>query len=927
MFFFTSQDTSLNSHIGTLHLGGDSSFHYVTGDPKEGFRFDLNIQRKKTKFRVKKQYDREMWRGYIEAVITGRVPQDVTLSPQDLHIIESKCPSPSPSPSISASERRPSAPLLSADLNGSASSSSSLWHTGRERCPSLPSLVSTSTGSSGGDGGFDPPGLRNVVNFTIHDPSQHSFDSGVSDNTGGPFMMHKFDTEENASPPSWFFEDCNRSVAEKVLTTECRRYGNTLMRVSNSARPFGSYVISKRLESSDKIVHYEVMRVAEGYKINAENTSSAMKTLGEVMKFFIQLSGPSTTHPMQCNDLRKLGIQLDDYDRGPIGPHLDQPLPRVASQNFVKQENYEVPNQQGTPPPHPPPCPVPAPPSLPPSLAKAPYKTWGKETAVGARWDGQPGSGPAAKTVGPADRWQQRPDSAKPSAMQMSQSLQEMNAVANLEAVLTREEQRGRARGAADNKRPLPPVPSDAPPKPCGPGSSIGYVNADSAPPADEESVDGVEGSGGSSHSRWNLRSQSVPNLPQGMLNVNVPSRMKPPPIIKAPPPTATKTGPSRGDPTVFVPPKAARILGTRHTSLPLYQLKGLHQRWSSKRHAVPLPLPPDYSSQRSSSSGSSQSPDISDTEDEDLRRRAYGVDEPRKMSLIELSLGRVSLKSSPDLSQRDSDKPSEGKREGISRQREGLEQGSGEGEEVENVSYCEVMIEPQRRSCVRSNTVSRPESMTYSEIRMDNTPEKILPTKGSTTILTDPQNKDSPIEGSSKFQNNVAKTSPMQGPSKIHIDPPIKDLTIDESSTFPFDPLKKDLSLERSSENRIEPSEKNCLLDQSPPQQRTGVGEVCRDGSEEEEGDGGDVYYLHLMAEGEEVIYDVMYASGQGGIHFLCPQLQDPDPQSDPLHTGVPSMVLELERKLKERRRKIETKEETDELYEDIDQYQNASS
>ena len=45
----------------------------------------------------------------------------------------------------------------------------------------------------------------------------------------------------------WFFHDCSRELAEKILT-QCHHMGNTLMRVSWTARNTGSYAISKRME-------------------------------------------------------------------------------------------------------------------------------------------------------------------------------------------------------------------------------------------------------------------------------------------------------------------------------------------------------------------------------------------------------------------------------------------------------------------------------------------------------------------------------------------------------------------------------------------------------------------------------------------------------------------------------------------------------
>ena len=43
--------------------------------------------------------------------------------------------------------------------------------------------------------------------------------------------------------------------------------------------------------------------------------TQAMKTLSEVMDFFVQLSGATATHPMKYNNLKQLGIDYDEYSR------------------------------------------------------------------------------------------------------------------------------------------------------------------------------------------------------------------------------------------------------------------------------------------------------------------------------------------------------------------------------------------------------------------------------------------------------------------------------------------------------------------------------------------------------------------------------------------------------------------------------------
>ena len=40
-------------HVGTLHLNKDCSFHYGDGSPKDGYKFELQIAKKKKKFKVR----------------------------------------------------------------------------------------------------------------------------------------------------------------------------------------------------------------------------------------------------------------------------------------------------------------------------------------------------------------------------------------------------------------------------------------------------------------------------------------------------------------------------------------------------------------------------------------------------------------------------------------------------------------------------------------------------------------------------------------------------------------------------------------------------------------------------------------------------------------------------------------------------------
>ncbi|XP_070211389.1 uncharacterized protein [Littorina saxatilis] len=336
LFFFSSEQTSLENHIGTLHLSKECSFHYTDGNAKEGYKFELHIAKKKKKFRVRTVYERELWRAYMEGVITGTVPQGVILSPSDTQDITSKLHTirqqpfssdQNPSPPSSAIGRipqhsessprlaRPDEPYHPPSMSGMSLGSNKDRITGSSRRPSLPSISMRSqvTVTSGGSGERVVSTNNPRRSGSVSSGSRDSGTGGSEMSDGGPVMRHKFRTDGYGALPPWFFENCDRDLAKTILTTS-PNIGNTLMRVSCTARNTGSYVISKRTDRSGDISHYEVIRVAEGYKINVDNCNQAMKTLTEVMEYFTDLAGRSTTRLVTNNNLEQLGIE-NDYSR------------------------------------------------------------------------------------------------------------------------------------------------------------------------------------------------------------------------------------------------------------------------------------------------------------------------------------------------------------------------------------------------------------------------------------------------------------------------------------------------------------------------------------------------------------------------------------------------------------------------------------
>lgn len=134
-----------------------------------------------------------------------------------------------------------------------------------------------------------------------------------------PRKIHRFyEKARDQTPPSWFFSNCSRELAEIILQ-KGQDFGNTLMRESTSHMQSGSYVVSKAVWDSRKgrctYEHYEVMQVAQGYQLNVENEHKPMLYLSEVMAYFVKTTGGSSM-PMSTNDLRQLGVDRQaDYDR------------------------------------------------------------------------------------------------------------------------------------------------------------------------------------------------------------------------------------------------------------------------------------------------------------------------------------------------------------------------------------------------------------------------------------------------------------------------------------------------------------------------------------------------------------------------------------------------------------------------------------
>ncbi|GFO41538.1 histone-lysine N-methyltransferase SETMAR [Plakobranchus ocellatus] len=107
---------------------------------------------------------------------------------------------------------------------------------------------------------------------------------------------------------SWFFNNCSRQQAEEILRMGSH-FGNTLMRSKPDDIDFA---ISKMVEVNGNVQfsHFRVQCQSNGYRINVENPNRPVRTLSEVMKFFVEMSR-QTARPMTCNNLERI-LYADD---------------------------------------------------------------------------------------------------------------------------------------------------------------------------------------------------------------------------------------------------------------------------------------------------------------------------------------------------------------------------------------------------------------------------------------------------------------------------------------------------------------------------------------------------------------------------------------------------------------------------------------
>ncbi|XP_025076890.1 uncharacterized protein LOC112553707 isoform X5 [Pomacea canaliculata] len=327
IFLFHSEITTLENHIGTLRLDQNSSVQFKD-DKKHACKFEIHTSNKKNIFKVTTPYERELWRAYLTGVFTGIVSGDFILSPRELQEIQRKINQVRRQPDAGVALLSPPIPQTDAYNQRTSPAPTSL----NRNSVSQVSKRSDSSGSTA-SAEFDPP-LPNIspADFNKSTRSSISECDSLDLNSGGPFMRHKFYTDGRNETPSWFFPKCSPELAERILKSNPTQ-GNTLMRLSSRDLISGSYAISKCMKRTGEVLHYEIIRVAEGYKIKVQNEHSPMKCLSEVMSFFQKMSGEATTFPLKTNSLQELGIDephYADFIRPRVIKDFDDQLEKIS---------------------------------------------------------------------------------------------------------------------------------------------------------------------------------------------------------------------------------------------------------------------------------------------------------------------------------------------------------------------------------------------------------------------------------------------------------------------------------------------------------------------------------------------------------------------------------------------------------------------
>ncbi|XP_055877894.1 uncharacterized protein LOC106078511 isoform X3 [Biomphalaria glabrata] len=303
---FNNPKQSKETHVGSIDIGRGARLVKREGDEKNGYKFDLYTMKKVNKFKTSKFSERELWRAFIEGITSGSIPDNIDLLPGQINDVQ-----------LSLNEYYKIQKLIKRPLP----------------IPSEPPIEENY------EPGFDTPNTSTSGSFPACD-----------DDYMEPLPVNNYQKlifypdSRKTEIPSWFFPNCTRELAIQILERGAK-YGNTLMRESTSDSK--NLVISKRMESNGgkTETHYVVNRLSNGYKIDVENLHEPMKSLYEVMEFFIDTSGRSVTFPMTCNDLTKFGITEKIYN------HYNTKIVKVLYDADSGEETLDAPDPKMSVPP------------------------------------------------------------------------------------------------------------------------------------------------------------------------------------------------------------------------------------------------------------------------------------------------------------------------------------------------------------------------------------------------------------------------------------------------------------------------------------------------------------------------------------------------------------------------------------------------
>ncbi|XP_025076886.1 uncharacterized protein LOC112553707 isoform X1 [Pomacea canaliculata] len=603
IFLFHSEITTLENHIGTLRLDQNSSVQFKD-DKKHACKFEIHTSNKKNIFKVTTPYERELWRAYLTGVFTGIVSGDFILSPRELQEIQRKINQVRRQPDAGVALLSPPIPQTDAYNQRTSPAPTSL----NRNSVSQVSKRSDSSGSTA-SAEFDPP-LPNIspADFNKSTRSSISECDSLDLNSGGPFMRHKFYTDGRNETPSWFFPKCSPELAERILKSNPTQ-GNTLMRLSSRDLISGSYAISKCMKRTGEVLHYEIIRVAEGYKIKVQNEHSPMKCLSEVMSFFQKMSGEATTFPLKTNSLQELGIDEPHYADF-IRPPSCQMIDKNSSISSYEQDGvYEEPLaikgdlSEAFPPPPPPIC-----------LSESDRQSLSQ---VSQTWSSRKNELSNAGRGLP--KTMSNPKPTKPSEMRTLSDIQlQMQTDSNIVLGVIKDFDDQLEKISLDDlPPPLPEIPKDRPK--LNLNQPI-YANDDQSTKNGNGPVN--------THPRYSQRSMSMPMPFDTLPSFSLESKV----IANTKPPMVTPEGKRQSNPRPGLPLQTSQsfdqgVNGTnipvavnqshfkldsaspvpldvpaRRTSLPLPLRPTVwhrfRQRWTSQKSSIPLPLPPDISDQ-----------------------------------------------------------------------------------------------------------------------------------------------------------------------------------------------------------------------------------------------------------------------------------------------------------------------------------------